>query len=638
MLGRGFQQDPIRAYYDEYDRKLLADYVFGNPRAECAIEFTLMWIGQDARKVLDIGRGIGWSSWEIKRHCPETSVISLDLSPRLTKVAQALFAARGVEYVFGDVTEYDQVVPSSIDAAVLLDVYEHIPIDRRSRLHSFLDKALTPSGLAILAFPSTRHQAFLREHSPNGLQPVDEDVTRIDVESLARDIHGHVVYFEEVSVGSRGDYVHAVISRVPGRRAKRKDRSIKLEDTALRRERVQSKLGALVLPRGVVAARRDGPGVCVATPSLGAYSETFIRAHIERLPADITVLYGGMPPTLMGNGITVAPPLTLARHLRSIVERRVRGVSWENWSRRPLVMALKHARVAAVLAEYGQMGVSMMDACEEAGIPLVVHFHGNDAYRSEVLVQYGPKYPELFRIAAAIVAVSRDMHGQLIRLGAAEDRLHLNPYGVDVAQFAGANPADAPPSFLGVGRFVDKKGPVFTLLAFQQLLRLESQARLVMIGEGPLLDVSRQLARLMGIAHAVDFRGAQPHEVVAMEMRNARAFVQHSLRPSDGDSEGTPVAVLEASASGLPVISTRHAGIPDVVVDGVTGILVDEGDVDGMTEAMLQLAMNPQLAADMGLAGRKRIAEHFTMEQSIANLWKILESAIGKTGNTHAPR
>jgi Glycosyl transferases group 1 len=103
----------------------------------------------------------------------------------------------------------------------------------------------------------------------------------------------------------------------------------------------------------------------------------------------------------------------------------------------------------------------------------------------------------------------------------------------------------------------------------------------------------------------VTFLGEQPHDVVAAELRGARAFVQHSITAVDGDSEGLPNSVLEASATGIPVVSTRHAGIPEIVVDGTTGYLVDEHDVPAMVTQMERLLGDPALAATLGRAGRR---------------------------------
>ena len=120
----------------------------------------------------------------------------------------------------------------------------------------------------------------------------------------------------------------------------------------------------------------------------------------------------------------------------------------------------------------------------------------------------------------------------------------------------------------------------------------------------------------------------QSHDVVRQEMRKARAFVQHSITASNGDSEGTPVAVLEAGAIGLPVVATRHAGISDVVSHGETGLLVAERDIAGMAACMLELARNPSLAAGLGRNAAAQVRQHYTMEQSIRRLTRILDAAV----------
>jgi glycosyltransferase involved in cell wall biosynthesis len=95
-----------------------------------------------------------------------------------------------------------------------------------------------------------------------------------------------------------------------------------------------------------------------------------------------------------------------------------------------------------------------------------------------------------------------------------------------------------------------------------------------------------------------------------------------------GDCEGTPVSILEAGATGLPVVSTRHAGIPDVVLEGETGFLVDEGDLSGMAHWMIQFAEQPELARTMGSAARKHITDNFSRNHRIDNLWHIIESCM----------
>jgi colanic acid/amylovoran biosynthesis glycosyltransferase len=101
--------------------------------------------------------------------------------------------------------------------------------------------------------------------------------------------------------------------------------------------------------------------------------------------------------------------------------------------------------------------------------------------------------------------------------------------------------------------------------------------------------------------------------------------VQHSVCAEDGDTEGTPVAILEAMSAGLPVVATRHAGIVDVVVEGETGLLVDEEDVSGMTAFMVKLAEDDELVARLGKSARRRAVENYSMEKSIGALWGVIE-------------
>jgi len=217
------------------------------------------------------------------------------------------------------------------------------------------------------------------------------------------------------------------------------------------------------------------------------------------------------------------------------------------------------------------------------------------------------------------------MERKLISLGAPRGKVHYNPYGIDCHQFGGANPLKAPPAFVAVGRFVEKKAPQLTLKAFAGVHRMVPEARLRMIGDGPLLEECRALAAELGINDAVTFLGAQAHEVVQEEMRVARCFVQHSVEAHNGDSEGTPVGILEAGASGLPVVSTCHAGIPDVVIEGETGFLVDERDIEEMQKKMLRLAQDPELGGRMGRSARQHIETNFSQGHSIGRLWSIIE-------------
>jgi glycosyltransferase involved in cell wall biosynthesis len=369
----------------------------------------------------------------------------------------------------------------------------------------------------------------------------------------------------------------------------------------------------------------------LASPDpLNVYSETFIKAHAERLPCPVRLLHGVPLPTLSDAGPLPRSPIYRMLH-KSIQHHRIRRLL-PFPSDAFLVHAVRRflttQRIGIVLAEYGVTGACLAPLLHQLGIPLVVHFHGFDAYKNSTLNAYQTQYQQMFATARAVIAVSHDMERQLLQLGAVPERLHYNPYGIDTTLFASTDAGKNPPLFIGVGRFVDKKAPHLTLLAFQQVVHACPQARLILLGDGPLLESCLQLAAALGISEQVTFPGACSHEEVAATMQTARAFVQHSIRTSDGNSEGTPVAVLEAGMSGLPVVSTRHAGIKDAVIEGKTGFLVAERDIQGMAQYMIQLAQHAELATQLGQQARQHIVKHFSMEQHIDKLLQICDTAM----------
>ncbi|MCC9601450.1 glycosyltransferase [Stieleria sp. JC731] len=368
--------------------------------------------------------------------------------------------------------------------------------------------------------------------------------------------------------------------------------------------------------------------ICIFQPSVNVASETFIKAHGERLPGVVGVVWSSNGlPCLEGS---VLPRQSVSRRGARKLSRLVKGEGWKAEVDQGYCDAIRQTGAEVALAEYGPTGVAIADACRKLDLPLVVHFHGYDASQTDTIDQYSDRYKKLFDQASAVIGVSQAMVSQLQRLGCPEEKVVYNPYGIDCDRFQGASPLDSEPVFLAVGRLVEKKAPYLTILAFREVLARCPEARLRIVGDGPLMGVCRDMAIGCEVEHAVTFLGPLSHEDVQREMGMARAFVQHSVVASSGDSEGTPLAVLEAGATGIPVVATRHAGIPDVVVDGETGLLVDERDVSAMAAAMVRLAENRSLASSLGANAAKHVRSRYTMDHHITRLASILElSATG---------
>jgi glycosyltransferase involved in cell wall biosynthesis len=291
------------------------------------------------------------------------------------------------------------------------------------------------------------------------------------------------------------------------------------------------------------------------------------------------------------------------------------------------VELLEDLKVDGVLAQFGTTGVEVLPACQALGLPLVVHFHGHDASREDLLQRYREDYREVFRYAAGVISVSRAMREKLLTLGADPSRLHLIPYGVDTNRFAPGTTAPVPGRIVSCGRFVQKKAPHLILTAFREVSRRFPASRLRMIGTGPLYEVCQDLVLAYGLGERVQFPGLLDSDAIRDELQQASVFVNHSVTALDGNSEGTPVTLLEASSVGLPIVASRHAGIPDAIVHEESGLLVDERDVAGIETSLVRLLADPGLGAELGRRGRARIREHFEATRQIGRLADVLRAA-----------
>ncbi len=352
---------------------------------------------------------------------------------------------------------------------------------------------------------------------------------------------------------------------------------------------------------------------------------------MDRLPCVLRI--HGAPvasETVPGGPIEMRPSVKAL--LQFACSRRPFG-SWRGHIQsNTLVGRLKAARAHAILANFGPTAVALQPAAASAGLPLVAHFHGFDAHTRRTVDKMREAYRGLGAQAAAIVVVSLGMQRTLEDLGLPPEKIHLARCGVDPERFPPRPHPPEKPCFVGVGRFVDKKAPYLTLLAFERARQRLPDARLILVGDGELFEATRNLATALRLDGAVEFPGPLPPAKVAALLQGCTAFVQHSLEPQfgpmAGDREGTPVAIMEAMMSAVPVISTRHAGIDEIVDEDRSGILVDERDVDGMAEAMVRLGADRSLALAMGTQARAQALAAHTDHHYLQKLMAVVHQVI----------
>ncbi|MEO9145229.1 MAG: glycosyltransferase [Ginsengibacter sp.] len=357
--------------------------------------------------------------------------------------------------------------------------------------------------------------------------------------------------------------------------------------------------------------------LAIFSPSHNSYSETFIQAH-KKLPFNIKYYYDGDIPVKLENSSNLSQ-FNLWQKVKMNLNKKF------NLREHALINSLKAEKVDCVLAEYGPTACATLRVVKHLKIPMVVHFHGYDASIKSVLADYKERYKKVFAYAGAIIVVSQKMRETIIDAGCPAEKLIMSVYGPD-PDFFYMQPSYNTQQFLAVGRFVEKKAPDLTILAFKRVLDVFPDANLVMVGEGELMPRCKKLVTDLGIDTQVEFKGVQTTKEIRMLMEESIAFVQHSVVAQNGDSEGTPVAVLEAQAAALPVIATYHAGIPEVVIHDETGLLVKEHDVEAMAKNMLRVLQEKNLSKKLGEAGRARVMKNFTLKNHL----NILELAISE--------
>lgn len=364
--------------------------------------------------------------------------------------------------------------------------------------------------------------------------------------------------------------------------------------------------------------------IALISPNKNVYSESFIQAHKKFLEGKIYYYYSGEIPTKLEGGIVIN---SRKKRIIDIFKGHYRLNAF-SLLEQALITSFKKNKINLVFAEYGSAGQRIMPVCKVLDLPLIVHFHGFDASRKKIL-QTNNYYQELFTYATYIIVVSKKMHKDFLKLGCPKDKLIYNVYGPRKA-FLEIKPTFKKQQFIAIGRFVDKKAPYYLILSFKEVIKEYPHATLVIAGNGELLNTCKNLVRQFNLKENIFFPGVITEKEYIGFLKDSLAMVQHSITADDGDTEGTPVAILEASAAGLPVIATHHAGIPDVVINKETGFLIKEHDISGMTLCMLDLLKYPERARAFGISGKKLIKENFTMERHIRVLNSLVKKILKK--------
>jgi glycosyltransferase involved in cell wall biosynthesis len=259
------------------------------------------------------------------------------------------------------------------------------------------------------------------------------------------------------------------------------------------------------------------------------------------------------------------------------------------------------------------------------GITFSFTAHANDFF-----VGANEKSPvrldDLFSAARRVATVS-DFSRRLLqaRFPVAADRIHRVYNGIEPDRFAGTHHPATPPIILSVGRYIEKKGFRDLVTACARIPDVPLVCRI--IGEGPLEGELRSLVESLGQQDRVIIAGPATESEIIAQLHTASVFVLPCITDSKGDSDNLPTVIMEAMAAGLPTIATPVAGVPEMVVDGLTGFLVPENTPDSLAEKIRYLLENQSARDAMGLAGAARCRELFDVRRTCAELRRILTDA-----------
>lgn len=203
--------ESIQAYYDERVDGKIRDFTHANPRIEAAIQLVAEWAPPKPTRILEIGCGIGATSWRMARAWPHAEVVGADVSPISIEIAKTCFRRPNLSYRMGLIKE--GVLSGVFDLVLLMDTYEHIALDDRATFLAATKSLLSDEVRLVITVPTPALQNDARTNARSGLQPVDEDVTPADILTFAKETGTQLLYYREIGIWHYGDYAHFVLGR-----------------------------------------------------------------------------------------------------------------------------------------------------------------------------------------------------------------------------------------------------------------------------------------------------------------------------------------------------------------------------------------------------------------------------------------
>lgn len=381
--------------------------------------------------------------------------------------------------------------------------------------------------------------------------------------------------------------------------------------------------------------------VLVYAHQLLPYSQTFVRDQVTAMKSWKPILIG---ERLEHGGLDIEAldVRVLSETGESLWERKERRVcQWLRWPYRKDLERLRGENAQLLHIHFATHATLVWPYAKALNLPVLVTLHGYDINTHRNWWEAGKggqtmrDYPEqMLRMAqdplVFFVAVSHAVRERAIEFGVPAEKIVVRYIGVDTKRF---QPNSIPlrersPRVLFVGRQVEKKGTGILIRAFCEVQRCVPGAKLVIIGDGPLKEANQTLADSLGVR--AEFLGALPSEAVKAEMDRAQVFCLPSITAENGDAEGLPISILEAQASGVPVVITKSGGSDEAILDGVTGLCCSDHSPQQVGECLVRILSDEEKLEVMGAEARAFMLRNFDLSDCTMGLENFYSSYVAR--------
>ncbi|HAI07132.1 MULTISPECIES: glycosyltransferase [Pantoea] len=325
----------------------------------------------------------------------------------------------------------------------------------------------------------------------------------------------------------------------------------------------------------------------------------------------------------------VLPKVTKPSLLRSLNVRRYGAQSSKLLLPSIVANATQTFTADVFLVHFGYAG-ALANKLRELGVlkgKQATVFHGADISRRHILEEHKLDYVNLFRQSELMLPISHLWQNKLIEMGCPPEKIHVTRMGIEPEKF-NFQPRQAfhsPLRIVSVARLTEKKGLDVAVKASAILKQRGGQFQYTIIGNGDQDEMMRDFIAREGMEDCVSMPGFKPQDEIRRALSEADIFLLPSKTAADGDMEGIPVALMEAMAVGLPVVSTFHSGIPELIENNVSGWLVEEDDPEALAETLLKLSQGEVDVAPVVAAARHKVETEFNQHIAYGELAQILE-------------